>query len=190
MGGKAPQHFATTAPRSGFSRNSGNMVRSVVSTASPATVVGSRHAHQFQPEIQGMRALSVLAVVCAHAGLPGLRGGFTGVDVFFVISGFLITRLLLSETATTGRIDLFGFWARRVRRLLPNAYAALAATALIALFLMPAYNLGALAREITFAGLQIVNFYFADQAVDYFQADAHLFASPDDPTRNFAAVGD
>jgi peptidoglycan/LPS O-acetylase OafA/YrhL len=125
----------------------------------------------FQPEIQGMRALSVLAVVWAHARLPGLPGGFTGVDVFFVISGFLITRLLLAEMARTGRIDLLAFWARRARRLLPNAFAALIGTVLLALFLFPGYSPGQLAREVMFAALEFANFHFADEAVDYFQSE-------------------
>lgn len=126
---------------------------------------------QFQPEIQGMRAIAVLAVIFAHAGLPGFPGGFTGVDVFFVISGFLITRLLMSEVARTGRIDLLRFWARRARRLLPNAYATLLGTVLLAIFLFPGYDPGTLAREVTFAALEVVNFFFAEKAVDYFQLD-------------------
>jgi peptidoglycan/LPS O-acetylase OafA/YrhL len=123
-----------------------------------------------------MRALSVLAVIAAHAGLPGLPGGFTGVDVFFVISGFLITRLLLAEVDATGRIDLLVFWARRCRRLLPNAFAALIGTVLIAVFLFPGYDLIVLAREVKYAALEIANFYFIDKGVDYFGSD--LRASP------------
>ena len=125
----------------------------------------------FQPEIQGLRAISVLAVIWAHAGLPGLPGGFTGVDVFFVISGFLITRLLLKEMEATGRIDLLGFWTRRVRRLLPNAYATLIGTLLLALFLFPGYSPGHLVRDVIFAALEIANFRFAARAVDYFQSE-------------------
>jgi peptidoglycan/LPS O-acetylase OafA/YrhL len=124
----------------------------------------------FQPEIQGMRALSVLGVVLAHGAVPGLAGGFTGVDVFFVISGFLITRLLLAEHARTGRIDLLGFWARRARRLLPNAYATMLGTVLLALFLFPGYDPATLAKEIAFAALEIVNFLFADRETNYFDA--------------------
>jgi peptidoglycan/LPS O-acetylase OafA/YrhL len=125
----------------------------------------------FQPEIQGLRALSVLAVIWGHSGLPGLPGGFTGVDVFFVISGFLITRLLLKEMAATGRIDLLGFWTRRARRLLPNAYATLIGTLLLALFLFPGYSPGHLVRDVVFAALEIANFRFAARAVDYFQSE-------------------
>lgn len=70
-------------------------------------------------------------VALYHAGVPGFTGGFVGVDVFFVISGFLITRLLLEEAATTGTIDIVRFWARRARRLLPNALLVLLAILVI-----------------------------------------------------------
>lgn len=71
------------------------------------------------PALDGVRALAILAVLADHGGVDGLRGGFIGVDIFFVLSGFLITSLLLAELARTGRIDLAGFWTRRARRLLP-----------------------------------------------------------------------
>ena len=70
-------------------------------------------------DIQGIRALAVLAVLLFHAGVPGLDGGYVGVDVFFVVSGFLITSLLVTERSESGRVSLRDFWARRVRRLLP-----------------------------------------------------------------------
>lgn len=79
-------------------------------------------------DIQGLRALAVGLVVADHLGLPGTSGGFIGVDVFFVISGFLITGLLLHEARYTGRISLVAFWARRARRLLPAATAVLLGT--------------------------------------------------------------
>ena len=72
-------------------------------------------------DIQGLRALAVILVLAYHARLPLARAGFVGVDVFFVISGFLITGLLLRERDETGRIDIVGFYARRARRLLPAA---------------------------------------------------------------------
>jgi peptidoglycan/LPS O-acetylase OafA/YrhL len=146
-------------------------MRSLSGTATHTAVPALRHEGGFQPEIQGLRAFAVLVVVCAHAGLAGFAGGFIGVDVFFVISGFLITQLLLAEFAETGRIDLLAFWARRARRLLPNAYACLLGTLLLALLLFPGYDPASLAREVGFSALQYVNYYFADKAVDYFQSD-------------------
>ena len=69
--------------------------------------------------LDGMRALAVLLVIGFHLRLPGFRAGFVGVDIFFVLSGFLITWLLLEEIRRTGRVSLSAFWARRARRLLP-----------------------------------------------------------------------
>ena len=81
---------------------------------------GRRSAHKgFRPDIEGLRAVAVLAVVLFHADVPGVGGGFVGVDVFFVISGFLITGLLLREVSTTGSVRLRRFYGARARRLLP-----------------------------------------------------------------------
>ena len=78
-------------------------------------------ASEHRADIQGLRAVAVLVVVAAHAGVPGVGGGFVGVDVFFVISGFLITSLLMREAVRSDRILLGGFYARRARRILPAA---------------------------------------------------------------------
>lgn len=83
---------------------------------------------RYSPALDGIRALAVTAVVLFHAGVGGLRGGFLGVDTFFVLSGFLITSLLLQEASATGHVQLARFWARRARRLLPALLAVLAAT--------------------------------------------------------------
>ena len=77
-----------------------------------------------------MRGTAVVAVVAFHFGVPGAAGGYLGVDVFFVLSGFLITALLLGERARTGGIDLSRFWARRARRLLPGLVTMLVGVAL------------------------------------------------------------
>jgi peptidoglycan/LPS O-acetylase OafA/YrhL len=74
---------------------------------------------RYQPEIDGLRTIAITAAVFYHAGVPGFSGGYIGVDIFFVISGFLITRMLLAEMMHTGKIEFFAFYARRVRRLLP-----------------------------------------------------------------------
>ena len=71
------------------------------------------------PALDGIRAIAVMLVLADHGGVPGLSGGFLGVDVFFVLSGFLITSLLIDEIGRTGRISLKDFWIRRARRLLP-----------------------------------------------------------------------
>src|SRR5918997_2828483 len=77
--------------------------------------------NQLRGDIQGLRALAVLIVIAAHAGVPFVPGGFVGVDVFFVISGFLIAGLLYREVLASGGFSLGGFWARRARRILPAA---------------------------------------------------------------------
>ncbi len=84
----------------------------------------------YLPGLDGLRAVSVVAVLLYHAGLTWIPGGFLGVEVFFVISGYLITSLLLAEHAACGTISLRGFWYRRARRLLPAAYLVLASVAL------------------------------------------------------------
>lgn len=83
------------------------------------------------PGLDGLRGLAVLAVVAYHLGLPGARGGFLGVDIFFVVSGFLVTVLLLGEVATEGFINVREFWIRRTRRLMPALITMLAATAVM-----------------------------------------------------------
>jgi peptidoglycan/LPS O-acetylase OafA/YrhL len=98
------------------------------SQAPPTPAAGFR----YQPALDGLRGIAVLAVLAYHANLPFAPGGFLGVDVFFVLSGYLITSLLLAEWAGTGGIDLGRFWVRRARRLLPALLLALAVVAVYA----------------------------------------------------------
>ncbi len=86
------------------------------------------------PGIDALRAIAVMAVLAYHADLPGFRGGFLGVDAFFVISGFLISALICLEMERTGTLDLKGFWIRRFKRLLPAMYALLAVVLLVLAF--------------------------------------------------------
>ena len=107
---------------------------------------------RYQPALDGIRALAVAAVVFYHTGVPGVGGGFLGVDAFFVLSGYLITSLLLAERARDGRIRLGRFWARRARRLLPALLAVLVATVVAGHFLLDPEALGLL-RADAFAAL-------------------------------------
>lgn len=93
----------------------------------------SMHPVRYRPEVDGLRALSVLSVLFFHAGVPGFGGGFWGVDVFFVVSGYLITRLLL-ENQRSGTTDLADFYLRRARRILPPLYLVLFCSAVLAWF--------------------------------------------------------
>jgi peptidoglycan/LPS O-acetylase OafA/YrhL len=90
-----------------------------------------------RPEIQALRAVAVAVVVIYHLWPTTLKGGFVGVDVFFVISGFLITAHLMREADRTGRISLPRFWAKRIRRLLPASLTVLAASAVGVFLLVP-----------------------------------------------------
>ena len=85
----------------------------------PNTATSSRPSLSYRPYLDGVRALAVLLVFVFHAARPGLPGGFIGVDVFFVLSGYLITRILITEHESSGRIRLLRFYSRRVKRLMP-----------------------------------------------------------------------
>jgi peptidoglycan/LPS O-acetylase OafA/YrhL len=100
-------------------------------SARPPPNSGS-HGLSYQPALDGVRALAVMAVLAYHADLPWARGGFLGVDAFFVLSGFLITSLLLVEWRQRGSIGLLAFWARRARRLLPALFLMLVGVAVYA----------------------------------------------------------
>src|SRR2546423_7997932 len=91
-------------------------------------------SQRYMPALDGLRAFAVTAVIAYHLNITHAGGGYLGVDVFFVLSGFLITGLLVEERARTGRIVLRAFWARRARRLLPALLLVLAALALYAAF--------------------------------------------------------
>src|SRR5215210_4059397 len=96
------------------------------------TAGGASAERAHRADIQGLRALAVLLVTLGHAGLPGFGGGFVGVDVFFVVSGFLITGILLADYGRTGSISLGAFYVRRARRILPAAALTLIAVDLVA----------------------------------------------------------
>ncbi|MGH2407132.1 MAG: acyltransferase family protein [Candidatus Limnocylindrales bacterium] len=122
----------------------------------------------FRPDIEGLRGIAVLLVVLFHAGLAGVIGGFIGVDVFFVISGFLITGLLVRERERTAGIDLARFYARRIRRLMPAALVALLVTLLAAMLLVAPLDRADIAADGAAAALSVANVRFALAAGDYF----------------------
>jgi peptidoglycan/LPS O-acetylase OafA/YrhL len=128
----------------------------------------------FRPDVEGLRAVAVVLVVVFHAGL-GLPGGFVGVDVFFVISGFLITSLLVDEVRVTGTISLTDFFARRARRILPAACVVLIVTAIAGALVLPDLDRPVLAADVRSAALFVGNWHFAALSTDYFAAPASSF---------------
>ena len=123
-------------------------------------------------DIEGLRAVAVLLVVLYHAGVPVLGGGYVGVDVFFVISGYLITGLLMREATGSGTISVVGFYARRVLRLLPAAAVVTAATVLAAIRWLPPLRAPEVALDGLFASIYSVNYRLAAAGADYLNAEA------------------
>ncbi|HEX5199052.1 MAG TPA: acyltransferase [Actinoplanes sp.] len=126
----------------------------------------------FRPDIEGLRAVAVAAVVLSHAGVPGLGGGYIGVDVFFVISGFLITSLMLREVATTGGLSLLRFYGRRARRILPASSVVLVTVILAGYHWLGFLRGDEIASDGRWAALFASNFNFAAQGVDYLESQA------------------
>ncbi|HEX7405603.1 MAG TPA: acyltransferase family protein [Candidatus Nanopelagicaceae bacterium] len=116
-------------------------------------------------EIQGLRALAVLLVIAFHAKF--LQGGFIGVDIFYVISGYLITGLLVRELDETGTISFRKFYSRRIKRLLPSSFLVLISTAVFGFIFMPANMRADLGRNVVATALYVGNYLFAWWQNDY-----------------------
>ena len=125
----------------------------------------------YRPDIDGLRALAVIPVVLFHAGLAGFSGGYVGVDVFFVISGYLITRLIHDEM-TDGRFSIVQFYERRIRRIFPALFAMLAASVAAAAFWFMPVDFDAFSDSLAGAALSVSNFVF--------WREAGYFAGPSD----------
>src|ERR1700689_2150544 len=128
----------------------------------------TNYRSEFRPDIQAVRALAVVLVVLYHADIPGVHGGFLGVDVFFVVSGFVITNVLLRERASSGRNSIPGFYARRIRRILPAAPVVLILT-VFATYHWLSYVTGAInADDAKYVAAFVGNFHFASIGTQYF----------------------
>lgn len=132
-------------------------------------VTGDRTARQtFRPDIQGLRAVAVILVILAHASVPGFEGGYIGVDVFFVISGFVITSLLRRQPPRHVRQNLAYFYARRIRRIVPAATLTLVATTVAAYFLLGTNFVPQLLGDVRWASLFSANFRLIQTGSNYF----------------------
>lgn len=126
----------------------------------------------FRPDIEGLRAIAVLLVVVYHARLGPFHGGLVGVDVFFVLSGFLITSLLIRELQTSSRISMIGFWARRAKRLLPASSVTVITTLLVARWMLAPLEFRSLGHDALAAAGFVINIVFMRRGNDYFAADS------------------
>ena len=131
-------------------------------------------------DIEGLRAIAVLAVLLFHAGVPGIGGGYVGVDVFFVVSGFLITSLLVAEKTDTGKVSLGAFYARRARRILPVSALVAVATLCASWVWLEPLRLRSLSRDVLAVALFSSNFVFAHRGADYLQS-----ALPPSPLQHY-----
>jgi len=127
-----------------------------------------RERRDFRPDIEGLRAIAILLIVAYHAGVPGFSGGFIGVDVFFVISGYLITRHLLRDSEETGSVAFGAFWARRIRRLVPGLALTVVVTLIAGLALITPFDMLETAKEGAASALYVSNILFGQNTQNYF----------------------
>lgn len=137
-------------------------------TGAPAATPGEPGARR--ADIEGLRAVAILAVLVFHAGVPHLAGGFVGVDVFFVISGFLITQQLLRPLRECRRLSLKDFYARRARRILPAAGLVLLAVLALGWLILPPLRQVDLAHDALASALYVPNWWFISGQIDYSRA--------------------
>jgi peptidoglycan/LPS O-acetylase OafA/YrhL len=124
----------------------------------------------FRPDLEGLRGVSILLVVLFHAGVAAAAGGFVGVDVFFVLSGFFITGMLAGEATETGSVNLSAFWANRSLRLLPALLVVLAFTLAAVMWLYAPIDRAEIARNARAVALYSGNIEFARNSADYFRS--------------------
>ena len=125
----------------------------------------------YRPHLDGLRAVAVYLVVLFHAGSDRFSGGYIGVDVFFVLSGFLVTQLLLRDITGRGSIRFGRFYSRRFRRLLPAAFVALIVTAVVFTAIAAPAEVASAVGSFKAAFLYSTNWYFIHQSTGYFGAD-------------------
>ncbi|MDP3969137.1 MAG: acyltransferase family protein [Nocardioides sp.] len=125
----------------------------------------------YRPALDGLRMLAMYIIILFHTGVGWVQGGFVSVDLFFVLSGYLVTNVILSEVDRTGRLDLGKFYSRRVRRLLPAALVVIVATTLIFVLITSVVRRLAIIGDAQAALLYVANWRFISQSNDYFATD-------------------
>ncbi|MFC7496586.1 MULTISPECIES: acyltransferase family protein [unclassified Nocardioides] len=123
---------------------------------------------EYRPQLDGLRFVAVMLVLAFHAGMGSVSGGFIGVDLFFVLSGFLVTNVILSEVDRTGSFSIGSFYGRRVRRLLPAAVLAITVTCVLAVLVTPEASRLGMVSDARAALLYYSNWQFIADANDYF----------------------
>ena len=122
---------------------------------------------RFRPDVQGLRAIAVTLVLLFHAHVPGIGGGYVGVDVFFVISGFVITGVLLRERVSTGSTSIASFYARRVRRIIPAATLVIVVAVLASYVVLGPVSGAQTASDARWASFFLINVHFANTGTNY-----------------------
>jgi peptidoglycan/LPS O-acetylase OafA/YrhL len=148
--------------------------------AGRGTAAAGADSREFRPEIEGLRAVAALLVMTYHLWFDRVSGG---VDVFFVISGYLVTQSLLRQAERDGKLDVTGFWRRLVRRLAPASFLILFLAAIGCVLLLPMVRWADTAQQIVASALYVENWLLAFNAVDYLARD-----TPQSPVQHFWAL--
>jgi peptidoglycan/LPS O-acetylase OafA/YrhL len=145
----------------------------VVEPAPAGTVPVTRAGEGYRPHLDGLRAVAVYLVVLFHAGVDHFSGGFIGVDVFFVLSGYLVTQLLMRDLRSRGAIRFPRFYARRMRRLLPASLVALLTTAIVYSAVASRADTSSAVNAFKAAFLYVANWFFIHRSANYFATDVN-----------------
>jgi peptidoglycan/LPS O-acetylase OafA/YrhL len=147
----------------------------------PGTAAGDR---SYRPDVEGLRAVAVIVVVFFHSRLPGFPGGYVGVDIFYVISGFVITGVLLRKVESRGSVDFGDFYARRARRILPAAGLVLICTVLASYQWLGFIRGAEVASDAQWCAVFLGNLHFSSVGTNYLQSQL-----PPSPLQNYWSLG-
>lgn len=176
----SPRHAASVRSRRAFAPAGESVLRNSSGQFNNRAASPELNERKFRPDVEGLRAVAIVTVVLYHAAIPGFGGGYVGVDVFFVISGFVITELLLRQVDRYGRPQFGGFYARRARRILPAA-GLVAVVAVLATYKWLGFIRGDdVADDARWVAVFLGNVHFAAIGTNYFQSQL-----PPSPLQNY-----